>query len=1150
MTTPTSEADKGLLWLRELVEGRTLKAQMEAITAEEPLVVVSAGAGTGKTWTLAWRFLWAVATGRACSGEILTLTFTDKAATEMADRIRSLMAQVLELVPSEHRQVRSNLKAGLEELDDGYISTIHSFASRVIKESGLSLDLDPASRVVSAPEEDLFWGQMTDVLDRLDLRWIGMNLSGETRKTALSVLQEKSTAEILGSYGPSNVISFARGLMDISSSRGDRPDTLWEWAEEVEDRHDQVAMTVLKAAHVQWEGIYEIWFGPAGICGGLSLDSTALAGRLKGFSERWGVYREDLDLPAFLADLVEAIKGARGKLSDSIAQMLPELSVSDHRKGVLAQSFLWDLSRDGWSNKELDLTSGLLRLAGLCWHCWEGRKSGRGLIAFDDMIFHAGKVLEMNEDYSCRFKEIMVDEFQDTNGLQDRLIRSMSKEKRLFLVGDLKQSIYRFRHADLSIFGRYIKEAADGAGRYVSLDVSFRTRDLLLQSVNELFSDLWKDGLGQDLPHAYEELRPPTDQDWHLKRQEVTVPPTELLLISQEGKISAEEKRLRAMELLAGRLSSLVGKTEVWDKGEESLMQLCWRDVAILAPTRSIFPAVQKVLGEKWGMPLHFEKNTSYYARTEVQDSVALLRYLSDPGDDLALAGFLSSPLSGVALATAQEFLFQGPLLPDRFRETFPNLDEKLSRWREIGRIKGASSVIEELVSDGSILERFAEWKRAGVAANLRRTVDLLREYESTIGSGLSGAASWLADAMVRRAKEEEAGSIGPDEDVIKVMTVHASKGLEFPLVVLAGCDSVGKGFPQNLLPSSHLGVALSDEESLSRKVHRFLDEEEEREEGERLLYVACTRARDGLILVGGDSPSEGSWLKMVLDRGIMGEALAQVPDDSPKVEALSLGERGPIVQSPSAAGGLDRISPTSWALFRHCPHGWRLRFRQGLDLSWEKSEGTEPGGSDIGTLAHWLLARWDFSVQGVGGLLSQDRSVLPPDLRPLLGQRGVSEMVESWMKDLADGCEGERLRSLWEEGRLRREVPFRVPIKDGPLLVGAVDLMWEDEEIVHIWDYKTTSHGDQVQGLYHDQLRLYGLAASLSMEEPKSVDMALCLLREGGALQEVVLSPFKSWKDLKATVRVDALAAASGPWSRSLDLCSICPFREGCEGR
>ncbi|EFC91279.1 UvrD/REP helicase [Dethiosulfovibrio peptidovorans DSM 11002] len=1150
--------DREIASLTDMVNSATLPAQKEAITAEESLVVVSAGAGTGKTWTLAWRFVWAVATGRARAGEILTLTFTDKAATEMAERIRLLMEGLLPKT-KELPTVAAALREGLESLEDSYISTIHSFSSRVIRESGLSLDLDPASRVVSAPEEDLFWSQMTDCLDRLDRRWVGRNLSGEVRDFGIALMEDPMTLELLENYGPSGVVRFARGLMDISSSRGDRPEDLLSWAEELDERHEAVIAPLIAASVEEWRSIHRMWCGPRGILSGLTLGDTKLGIRLAGLRDRWC---EDIDEDRyidFLRDLCEAIKGARGKLADSIASLLPEEKVKDHRESILSRSFIWNLAEEGWSQRELDLTRGLLRLVALCWFCWESRKSGRGLIAFDDMLLHAGRALERNREYAGRFKEVLVDEFQDTNGLQDRLIRSVVSDgdARLFLVGDLKQSIYRFRHADLSLFGSYISKARKG-GRYVSLDVSFRTRDVLLDRVNRLFGHIWRDGLGATLHHRYESLRPPVDQPWHGARQDVSVAPWENIILEagEDEKLSAEDRRDRSASLLAAKLTGMVGEETIWDKAESSARTMRWRDVAILVPSRTLFPSIQRVLGDLWGIPLHFEKNTGYYARTEVQDCVALLRCLFDREDHLALAGYICSPFSGLSLADGSRLLDRsaGKDLSEELRGQYPEIFARLERWREIGLVQGASRVMEELVADGAVLDRFAEWKRRGVAANLRRTVDLLREYESTLGNGLSGAASWLGEALRKRAKEEEAGAVGPDEDVVRVMTVHASKGLEFPVVVVAGCDSNGKGFPSSLMPSAYLGAALSRDDGgngdpISRKVHRLLEETAEKEESERLFYVACTRARDCLMLSGSWDPPEDSWFDMAIRSGEVDKA-SDVDGDPPERSIeRSLPERGPIVTISGSPGGLERISATSWALYRHCPYGWRLRFRQGLDLTWEQPDGETGGGPDMGSLAHWILARWDFSVDGLEKLLSSERSLLPGDLRPIWGDRETKDRLRGWLVDLISSEEGRKLRPLRDSGYLMREAPFRVPLKDGPLLVGAVDVMWPgDDGAYSIRDYKITLEGGAPEGLYEDQLRFYGLAVTLGMDA-SSVDMALWRLRERGRSEKVFLSPFEDWEGLAEEIRKDSLEAAAGPWPKREDRCESCPFFRRCRG-
>lgn len=1147
--------------LEELIESKALAAQREAIVSDDSLVVVSAGAGTGKTWTLALRFVWAVVTGRARVNEILTLTFTDKAATEMRERIGVQMSELLKEI-RHLPEASSMLKDGLERLDESYISTIHSFASRVIRESGLTLDLDPAARLVSAPEEDLFWRQMTDSLDRVDSLWIGRNLSGEPWHWGKALMEDEITREVIDGYGPFGVITFARGLISLSASQGKRPDDLIEWADNLPERHEGITEQILNLMIPSWRREWHIWFGgegEAGILNVVDLDgSTALASRLNNFQRDWLLEPEDDSMPDFLRALCTAIKGASGNLSKEIGLMTEERSVKDHRKNLLARSFLWDFAQSGWSQSEIEISSYLIKLAAICWLCWESRKKGRGLIAFDDMIVQASRALGENSSYSSRFKEVLVDEFQDTNGLQDHMIRNILQEGagKLFLVGDLKQSIYRFRHADLQLFGGYIKKARAGGGRYIKLDVSFRTRDRLLDDVNRLYSSLWGAGLGQSLHHRYEELRPPVDAGWYRERQELDLPVSACILARKgEGREPIEHLRDRSANELAKYLLSLHEReATVWDKGKEIVRPIKWKDMAILAPARTQFSSIQRILGDRWGIPLHFEKNTGYYARTEVKDCIALLLFLSDQSDELSLAGYLCSPLSGIALSDAEDFLNscsdEKVSLFQLLEQRFPQQYERLGKWIETGKLLGASAVVEELLVDGAILERFAEWKRRGVAANLRRTVDLLREYESTLGRGLSGCVRWLREALYNRAKEEEAGAVGVDEDVIRVMTVHASKGLEFPLVVLAGCDYLKSGRSSVITPSSHLGVALSrdfrdTEEMMGKSVHSLLEEQANLEEWQRLFYVGCTRARDCLILTGVDQYPDGSWLSMAPE---FGEDL-EVPDIPEREDhKSSIPEKGPAIERPDEPGGLSRISATSWAMFRYCPYGWRLRFRQGLDLSWEQRDGESGGGADMGSLAHWLLARWDFTPAGLDKLMARDETVLPNGLRNLWKDDNSRSNVRSWLCNLIASSEGKNLAELAASKILLREVPFRIKIEDGPLLVGAIDLMWREKGHIVIRDYKITAEGGAPEGLYENQLRFYGLVARRVMGD-LPVDMGLWHLRGDCETERVTLSPVENWQDLKKQITVDAMSAAVGPWESKKTNCSTCPFNRRCHG-
>lgn len=1136
--------------LRSFLERRALPAQAEAITAEEPLVAVSAGAGTGKTWTLAWRFLWAVATGRSRAGQILTLTFTDKAALEMESRIRSLAEEALSDLPAdpELKDIRSNLEGGLLELDDGYISTIHSFARRVIRESGLSLAADPASRVVSGPERDLFWSRTEEALDRLDRRW------APGRR---EVFESKTTREILSLYGPKEVASFCQNLVDLCAGRGDGPEDLDRWAGDVESGHKEALREVILSLKPLWEKEYLRWFGPGGIMDEIEPDGSEFSKKLAALAKGRSRYESDPGL--FVKDLHDKLKNARGKLSEYVGSSLPQGAVKDYRTFIGKWLPFLNLAMSGWSEKELELTSGLLSIGAMCWDAWERWKARRGLTSFDDMLAMAGKALSGSPSYALRFKEILIDEFQDVSGVQDLLIRSLRENRaeppRLFLVGDPKQSIYRFRHADLSLFGKYLAEAKKPGGKYVALDVSFRTRDDLLDKTSKLFSGIWKDGLGGSLKASYEPLRPPSESPWHRSRQDISVPAWQVLLTPRgEDGEPAEEKRERSAREIAKKLISIKESCTVWDKDALSARPMAWRDAAVLVRTRTAFPALRKVLGDRCGIPLHFEKNTAYYGRSEVEDCVSLLRCLADPKDELALGGYLSSPLSSLSLEEAETLISKAPPggLWKAAAELYPKITKELLSLRETGRMKGASSVMEVLVSRGELLEGYAPWRRRDAAANLRRAVDLLREYEAVLGRGLIGPSSWIARALRQRVREEEPSPAGQDEDAVRAMTVHAAKGLEFPVVILPFCDEKPKGSRPSARVSGRLGAVISEskiKEASGPRVHGFLEEKAQREEEERLFYVACTRARDCLIMEGAHDPipREGAWLTEILKRGLPfefsgeksdGAAPRKVPDKAPVPKC------GPVIRTGSAPGGLERMSPTSWALYRHCPKAWRLRFRQGLELPWGRSTDGEPGGADLGSMVHWILERWDFSKKGLGELLNRDAATVPPDIRGIF--TGESrDLAVSWLEALLESPEGERLRDLDEKGRLKREVPFRVPLKDGPLLAGSVDVMWKEGESYFIRDYKTAASAD-FPGFYSDQVRLYGLAVH-AVFSPESVDMGLYAVRDRWEVRPVTLSPYRSWQELEDQVREDAASASAGPWEPRTDRCGQCPFRDFC---
>ena len=203
---PLDAADLALL--RDHVASLGLPAQVEAITSDAPLTVVSAGAGTGKTWTLAWRFVWTALT-RTDVRNILTLTFTEKAASEMRSRIAALLAE-LEPELSSSQELSRRRAAASAALDQAYISTLHGFGARVIGEAGLSLPVEPSLRLLSDPEAEEFWGELSGALDRLDDEWFCARMDEAFSSSARELLNSAEAAQAVSLWGAENVAAFAR----------------------------------------------------------------------------------------------------------------------------------------------------------------------------------------------------------------------------------------------------------------------------------------------------------------------------------------------------------------------------------------------------------------------------------------------------------------------------------------------------------------------------------------------------------------------------------------------------------------------------------------------------------------------------------------------------------------------------------------------------------------------------------------------------------------------------------------------------------------------------------------------------------------------------------------------------------------------------
>jgi len=1149
-------------------------AQKEAVRAHEPLVVVGAGAGTGKTRTLAWRFCWLVATGRARVNEILTLTFTEKAAQEMNTRIRSTLVQWEEIARAHSdTDVVSRLREALALEEDCVITTIHAFAYSLMRRGGVFLpERDFSSRVVSPAEEAAFWGDCKRALDGGDVQWFCSQLpsSWEDR---VSVLGGEEWESLLEEFGPERIVLGAQSISETFTSRGLRPEALWEWGERVEEKDNALGDIIRSLFLPEWEKEHNRWSEDILPF----LDCSGQSGRVP---EAIGHLRSSVFLPPerFLfclsAELSGITRSNRHALYQEAQKLLAESgggeNIAAYRKehDKRWRSALEFLADSLSAQTDRALRCLLLRGVAVLWKVWEERKKQWNIVSFADQIALACRIVEKNPHLVADFREILIDEFQDTDHLQDNLVGAIACRNKgnLFIVGDIKQSIYRFRHADFSLFGSYFMKAEqEENGRVVFLDQSYRTVCPLLEEINSLFAYLWKEGVSYRVHHPYRPLMPALVEKEGGECLDIRISFKE-----HNDSKRMEEHRVLLARSLADELSTLRAKEGY-----------SWRDMAVLCPTRTYFSALEEALGREKAIPVSFVSNVSYFRRFETADAAALLRFLVEPGDLLSLASFLSSHFSLLSLEQVHRFLEKmQDTQPDErdllFEETFPHLAEKLEHWRAIARLQGPAKALAELLRETAAFSSFPAGVRRRSYLNICRMVDIAREYEAVWGKDSAGCAQYLEQAARMGERREEITPVGEEEDVVRVMTIHAAKGLEFPVVALFGLEkkALSSG-GSSLTVSSHLGVAAGrypsswgekNKTPLCWDLHHALEKQDQEEELERLFYVACTRAQKKLYLCGvcpfdeegKPDPAPGSPLAWVSDW--LQEKGKKLEDYAvhPSLEPLKT-ERGthdtkkerrglPLLTTPEGES-LENLSATSFALMRFCPYAWRARYRQGVPLAWELPAGEEAGGADLGTLLHWVLSRWDFETSSLEAFFPQEppageeKGEIPASLILLWPQKKVWEESRRWLMKFSQGEVGRALREALLSQELLREVPFRFLLQGGTYLGGRIDAMMTQGEEVRILDYKITRFEKAPSRLFHDQLVLYGLAVRRFFPG-RNITLQMAFLREE-RLEEVPHPA--SWEEIEEAAQEVSVRAVRGPFSPNRTHCPVCPWRFRC---
>lgn len=887
--------------MKEMTNMAWTNEQQAAIDSRGQTLLLSAAAGSGKTAVLVERIIRRLLDKEYPIDitELLVVTFTKAAAAEMRDRIGTALMKAL----SETKDSRVERQLAL--LPSAQISTLHAFCQHVIRKYFYTIDLDPAFSI--AGEEEL------NLLRRQVLEDVFLSYYEDDEKASILY----PLADMFGSDRGDDVLmdtvsrmyTYARSLAwpehwlkEAARAYDVAPDAVIDdmvWAGPIKDA---VRRILEEDAHLYDGVLYHLRqreaFAPA--CDTFVAEQAAL--RQAAQARSWN------DLSRFVRAIdFPRLKSLR-KLSDDDKAVWERCKKvrDDVKKDVIKtlQSVYFSATPEEWLDgmrAMKPVMDGLVTLTLDFAKAYGAAKKEKGWIDFSDLEHFCLQILlapdaspehpvpsAAAEELRSQYEEVFIDEYQDTNGVQELITRLVSGEDNRFMVGDIKQSIYRFRLADPTLFlEKYQSFSRDekAVQRCIDLGRNFRSVPVVLDAVNAVFSRaMTAEAAGMDYGEReklYAGRQAPDDERWIGGPVEVDIVPTPSDEEDDDGS-TAFEKECR---FIAGRIGELLASGRMAARKDGTLEPLSYRHIVVLLRSMAGKADVLIQALQEGGIPSYAEQSGGYFAAVEVQVMLALLRCIDNPEQDLAMAAVLRSPLVGLdetALAgvrlAGDGTLWQN--LPAFVASLPDGVDEKedlqqfmaaFDSWRTYSRRHGVAELLQRLYDDTAYVDFVGAMPGGDVRqANLKALYDRARQYEE---AGFRGLFRYLQ--LMDKMKEDgldlaPAKVVSEKEDVVRIMSIHKSKGLEFPVVFVA---DMGKAFNRRdtqdqILFHNRLGIGLKQYDPEWRMSYPTLIWSgiaaqlrwEGTAEEERILYVAMTRARDQLILTGHSSHIDRDW--------------------------------------------------------------------------------------------------------------------------------------------------------------------------------------------------------------------------------------------------------------------------------------------------
>lgn len=1123
--------------------------QAAAISTRDVSIALSAGAGCGKTFVLTQRFLKLIEPGAPADrlSHIVAITFTERAAREMRDRIRETCLSQLRNCPEDEV---AHWQTVIRGLDSARISTIHSFCTSILRSHAVSARLDPHFGLLEQGTSDTFLRKVV----REAIHELLKQENADGMQMVYRYGLEK-TYELLITLVPQQFrIEFKQFVGMTVEQLAGRMREYWEstfiplqLAEIANAESTQFLVNLMSAhepTHPKMRERFQVLLGrlPELINGSAKLRGELLETLIShakvqgaGTKKDW----DDVSVYEQIKDGFSTLRGSLGKLYESLKPDPAQFQMAAEYSLVV------------------------LRVTEFVSKCYQQSKAEKGLLDFDDLLLQTRDLFRRDPNARQRaaagIEFLMVDEFQDTDPVQSEIVRSLCGKElltgKLFLVGDAKQSIYRFRRADPEVFHQLRMEIPE-AGR-LPLSTNFRSQPAILNFTNCLFSSA--------MEHYYEPLTP-FDPEQHSP-----TPGIEFLFASPDDPDlkGADAVRETEAEWIAARIRQLLEDEtpRIWSKntqtGERELRRVEPGDICILFRSLSSVSIYEKALQQR-NLDYYLVGGRAFYAQQEIYDLSNLCQYLDNPDDELSLLGVLRSPFFSLSDDTIYSIVRNAETLSKAMRE-MPADDDLQPRQKR--QVLYAQRVLAELRSkkdrlslvellnlalertgyDAALLNEFLGDRKI---ANLRKLIEMARNFESSGLFTLKDFVQRIRDSILEESKEELAATLPETSDVIRLMTIHQSKGLEFPVVIVADLDRKSQGASKDPFLHPEWGALLplpavkgTVPENYAFHMHRVLEQRADEEETVRLLYVAVTRAADYLILSAGlpySQKFQSPWMKLLARHF---ELSTGAPAVDPYLGRLSLGaipaDQIPEIrvhhQKPEpvtkAAKKQKTLKPSQFfeALEQGTPSAFPMTFGE---IPPQRAERTHVSVSSLevidaelqqfpihfqepvagavsltsdeatllGTLTHEVIERLDpqqpdQAARIVESVLLEQPQPIQEKLQPLITQQ-ISAWYES---DLCQMLQTARVHYRELDFLLHWPDPNSGGGSDPITVTGTIDAILQTEEGRWVvLDYKTGSRlaqmtEEQLIEEYEFQLGVYTLAVEqLIGGQPESVGLAM----------------------------------------------------------